>query len=341
MELIERYIYAVTNKLPTNQRADIEKELRGLIEDMLEEQLQGREATDEDVQQVLAELGDPREMANRYRDAKQYLIGPELFSSYLSVLKIVIIAVSIAFAVLFCIESLLEPRTIAELFIDHLLGLIIAYFQAFTWVTIIFALIEFYTIRKGRSHKLSGSGAWKPSDLPQLPDHLTEIKRSGPIASIIFYTIAAGIILLSIEHIGVWWFQGQQPTVIPIFDEAVFRSFVPVILALFALAVIKNIAMLIKRRWTLSLIGAEILLSLLSFLLALWMFADQTVWNPDFIQQLIDSGMMSAASDLHDIVLRVWDTLQDMILYIISIIFIIDIVIWTVKGYRIKQQASV
>lgn len=186
------YIYAVTNKLPTNQRADIEKELRGLIEDMLEEQLQGREATDEDVQQVLAELGDPREMANRYRDAKQYLIGPELFSSYLSVLKIVIIAVSIAFAVLFCIESLLEPRTIAELFIDHLLGLIIAYFQAFTWVTIIFALIEFYTIRKGRSHKLSGSGAWKPSDLPQLPDHLTEIKRSGPIASIIFYTSPLG-----------------------------------------------------------------------------------------------------------------------------------------------------
>lgn len=153
MELIERYIYAVTNKLPSRQRADIEQELRGLIEDMLEEQLQGREATTEDVQRVLSELGDPREMANRYRDTKQYLIGPELFSSYLSVLKIVIIAVSIAFAVIFCVEAFLEPRPIAELFFDHLFGLIVGYFQAFTWVTIVFALIEFSTIRKGRSNK--------------------------------------------------------------------------------------------------------------------------------------------------------------------------------------------
>lgn len=120
---------------------------------MLEEQLQGREATTEDVQRVLSELGDPREMANRYRDTKQYLIGPELFSSYLSVLKIVIIAVSIAFAVIFCVEAFLEPRPIAELFFDHLFGLIVGYFQAFTWVTIVFALIEFSTIRKGRSNK--------------------------------------------------------------------------------------------------------------------------------------------------------------------------------------------
>ena len=37
MEMINRYIYAVTQKLPQSQRKDIADELRGLIEDMLEE----------------------------------------------------------------------------------------------------------------------------------------------------------------------------------------------------------------------------------------------------------------------------------------------------------------
>ena len=40
MDLINRYIYAVTQKLPESQRADIEKELHGLIEDMLEDREQ-------------------------------------------------------------------------------------------------------------------------------------------------------------------------------------------------------------------------------------------------------------------------------------------------------------
>lgn len=37
MELIDRYVYAVVQKLPEQQRNDIRKELYGLIEDMLEE----------------------------------------------------------------------------------------------------------------------------------------------------------------------------------------------------------------------------------------------------------------------------------------------------------------
>ena len=38
MEMVERYIYAVTKKLPEKQRSDIEQELRSLIEDMLSAQ---------------------------------------------------------------------------------------------------------------------------------------------------------------------------------------------------------------------------------------------------------------------------------------------------------------
>lgn len=60
MDLINRYIYAVTQKLPESQRADIEKELQGLVEDMLEDRGVGVEtASLEEVEQVLLELGPP------------------------------------------------------------------------------------------------------------------------------------------------------------------------------------------------------------------------------------------------------------------------------------------
>jgi hypothetical protein len=36
MEMIDRYVYAVTKRLPEKQREDVSDELRGLIEDMLE-----------------------------------------------------------------------------------------------------------------------------------------------------------------------------------------------------------------------------------------------------------------------------------------------------------------
>lgn len=78
MEMIERYIYAVTQKLPQSQREDIAVELRGLIEDMVEERV-GDTADEKVVEEVLLELGSPREMALKYTGKKRYLIGPELF----------------------------------------------------------------------------------------------------------------------------------------------------------------------------------------------------------------------------------------------------------------------
>ena len=58
MELIERYIYAVSRRLPVSQRADIEQELRTLIEDMIQERCHG-EAGQEQIMALLKELGDP------------------------------------------------------------------------------------------------------------------------------------------------------------------------------------------------------------------------------------------------------------------------------------------
>ncbi len=62
MEIVERYVYDVTRRLPEAQRKDIELELRGLIEDMLDEYVQDRDVTESDVEEVLFELGHPRSL---------------------------------------------------------------------------------------------------------------------------------------------------------------------------------------------------------------------------------------------------------------------------------------
>lgn len=65
-DLRERYIYAATRGLPRARRADIEQELRTLIDDLLEERCAGREPTEKDLRVVLTDLGTPAEIREKY-----------------------------------------------------------------------------------------------------------------------------------------------------------------------------------------------------------------------------------------------------------------------------------
>jgi hypothetical protein len=101
MEVIDRYIYAVTQRLPEQQREDIKRELQSLIEDMLEERISTGQASKEDVESVLLELGHPNELAVKYRGNERYLIGPMLIDTYLTTLKIVLASIIIGLTAFF------------------------------------------------------------------------------------------------------------------------------------------------------------------------------------------------------------------------------------------------
>src|SRR5690606_19558338 len=84
-DLIERYIYDVKRRLREDQRAEIEKELRMNIEDMLAD-----DYSDENIESVLLSLGSPAKLANNYKEPR-YLISPDIFDDYIRVLIIVLI----------------------------------------------------------------------------------------------------------------------------------------------------------------------------------------------------------------------------------------------------------
>ena len=73
MELIDRYVYAVVKRLPATQRADIEKELRSLIEDMTAETVAAGQPEKSAVDSVLRQLGHPALLAAQYRGVEQHL----------------------------------------------------------------------------------------------------------------------------------------------------------------------------------------------------------------------------------------------------------------------------
>ena len=94
MRLIDIYIQEVTRRLPEKMRSDIALELRSTIEDMLPNHY-----NEEDVKEVLNELGNPAVLASGYKDQPMHLIGPRYFDVYVSLLKMIVPIAGIIFVV--------------------------------------------------------------------------------------------------------------------------------------------------------------------------------------------------------------------------------------------------
>ena len=153
-ELIDRYIYAVTERLPEDLRDDVARELRTNIEDMLPENPE-----EKDVRSVLEKLGNPIKLSNEYRPEKKYLIGPDLYDSYIFVLKLVIgiaVIVFVSLSLLGAVSNQTDKINIidysAALFGDILAAAFQGAIQAFLWVTVVF---ERTGIDKGGKYPLT------------------------------------------------------------------------------------------------------------------------------------------------------------------------------------------
>ena len=280
MEMIDRYVYAVTKRLPAEQRADIEKELRGLIEDMLPEATATGLKEEAAVEAVLKKLGHPALLAARYRGVEQHLIGPGLFYLYELVLKIVLIATGggllIAMIVnLLNIGSANPLQTILETLGSLLTGLI----GAFGWVTLIFAAIERYSPEQ---IDVAKTEAFDPKDLPQIPLKKDRIHPSDPIATMVFTLIAMVIAFYVPRFVGIYWTGMAAGEMVPLFNEPVYRMYLPFILITLAIGLIREIAKLVAGRWTIPLSILHLLIGIPSLILTIIMFRNPDLLNFEF-----------------------------------------------------------
>lgn len=340
MEMIDRYIYAVTQRLPEQQRADIKQELLGLIEDMLEERSLASEASQKDVESVLLELGPPNTLAAKYRGYDQYLIGPMLFSPYMTTLKISLISIVISMTALFGFDMIMEPLGFVAHFTSFLESLFMIVVQGFFWVTIIFALIDNHHQKNAAvpNNDSKRWDTWSPSDLPQIPDVRKQIKMSEPITGIIFTVLFTVLCVNFSDLLGIWRFNDGERISIPFLNSDIFHNYLPMIWIIAALGILKESIRIIMRERTGNMLTFHIIITVASTILVCAIFANTAIWNPHFITQVESAGLITVGGEGYDTVVSIWNRMSSGFISIIALVALIDIVSEAYKWYRAKTS---
>ena len=141
MTLVERYLRAVRDFLPRGQQDDIINELSDSIQSRFEDEEAslGRPLAEEEQVSILRSLGHPMAVAARYRGDDRsvrfggQLIGPELFPTYLMVLR-----VNLAITLIIGAVALVVSGSVWS----ALAGVIVPAVIQFTIVTLIFIWVE-------------------------------------------------------------------------------------------------------------------------------------------------------------------------------------------------------
>jgi len=313
MELIERYIYAVTQQLPDDMKDDVRKELRSNIQDMLPD-----DYTEEDIKAVLGQLGNPWKIAEEYQPKQRYLIGPALYGQYFTVLKLVLgIVISVFAAITIMgwffspLNEVNSPSNYVDLFSELIGTIVMGALQAAVWVTVIFIAIERGWFGKTKHVKgiTATEDRWSVSDLPPIPEQSKKISRSGSITSIIGTLLFTVVLYFHPQLIGVFTRNSDGDyTVYSLLEADRLQAYIPFILLIALLQLILFVWKYIAQYWNLRIWTAHTLISILIGILLIVMANDAALIHDRFldnIAQLFD-GSLSSLVEQWDVIVRVF-----------------------------------
>jgi hypothetical protein len=246
MDWIERYLEAVTTKLQPKRRGEVERELRASILDALE--ARGASPDSEaDVAAVLAELGEPSQVAAGYEPGQQYLIGPGLYPLFRRVIGVTLLtlvgASTLWFAVALVLSGQAEFRA-GDLLRDTLETAIGAAVVAVVVIVAVFAWLQRSEVDVS-SRRRPGE-RWDPRSLPALsgPDRASRFDSVvGLVATAVALVILGGIGEGVAEAL-----PGAPAGLRPILRHAVLQG-VMVLQAAAALSAVAHAVALMQGRW--------------------------------------------------------------------------------------------
>ena len=254
MNLIDKYIQEVTRRLPEKNRKDIALELRSTIEDMLPKQY-----SEEEVKEVLKELGNPAILANGYNDRPMYLIGPRYYEMYIIILKITVpIAAIISFVSLLAHQLITFNGSdavlniILNIFTDGIVAVIETTLQTFFWVTLAFFIAERVESSKDNEPVNFKFKKWSPEDLMDIPNLSKKRIRDSEIVFSLFWTALWATCYFYADHLFGVYEKGEQGLIFvtPALNQGVLLSYLPMIIVVIVLEVSLTIYKLIERKWT-------------------------------------------------------------------------------------------
>lgn len=298
-ELMKRYIYEVGCKVSKEQRHDITMELEELIGDMFEDQKGTME-------EILIQLGDPKDFAKKYQNQGDYLIGPGYYENYIWILKIVLLCVGISSFLSEIIVYNYDSFNLKS-YLNHILvNVSISLTETFGLVTIVFALLEYSQVKVQLKKEKSWSveslqdnekTAWNPSQLHPLPDKSAIIKRSSTIANVACLVCFGMLFTVKPEVFSAYVFEGKEfRHLIPLFNLSHWTSICPLLVLVFICGFIEQIIKLLagcycKLVLVANVVSNGIQLTLLTILIKFMPF-----WNPDFVTKLSEDYDYRAVS---------------------------------------------
>jgi hypothetical protein len=260
--LIDTYVSEVGRRLPRKTRADIEAEIRSILQDMLDERSQntGKPADEEMTLEILKAYGAPEKVAANYM-GDRYLIGPRLYPIFMLVLRIVLLITGILAAIGLGIaisQTVGNPQGAVETILKATANFGTSVITALGNIVLIFAILEWALFRAGEKvevKSLQAEKVWDPHTLTRIttPNQVkmgeTIVEIVGCFAAIVIFNFYPQIIgftpsLNSIFENGTW----SSVNFIPVLSAAFFY-YVPFLTLVWALTVILDIVLLRMGYW--------------------------------------------------------------------------------------------
>jgi hypothetical protein len=324
--MVDRYIEVALSRIPGGSRNDVEREMRGMIDELVDGRIEQGEEPDIAIEHVLNELGNPRDLAREYGDGRRYLVGPDQYDSYVDLLKAMLTRVLPFVTVIVFMVQLLgsDESDIVPAVLDAVgesvwMTLNAAVHIVF-WVTVVFVVLD----RTGASAP-GDQRRWTVADLPA-----PRTRRQIPVADALTglaFTLLIGIFLVIVYRGGVDLFTRDGEGIlsagsVPFFNPDIPQSMAWLVLVLLAADTVVECLKLNVGNWTRGITGATVLLAVVWAVVAMVIIGRWGLVNPGIGSEMSD--------DLAEIFLSSWFELSVLAVAIAS--SAIDI--WdAVRGY--------
>ena len=281
MELQERYIAAGLKHIPPTEKDGVEKTMRRIIAERLQERGNASEETE---REVLRGLGSPRILAEKQLREPPHLIGPELYGTYFLIVKIVMIVAVIGTLIGNTVDFIVNDVELLRYFAISFATAISAVIGAFGWVTLVFAIME----RTAKQKILTEiQEDWSLADLPEKEVPQKPFNKVGVIIGIIFTVLFIILVNQYSQLLGFYYtLDGSIQEMIPMLNQEVFRSYLPYINGMLVLQLLFSASKLVFRKWTYPVATANLILNVLSFVLLWFILQDTAILNPELVTKI-------------------------------------------------------
>jgi hypothetical protein len=238
--LTDRYVWAVTRRVPHEQRKAIGEDLRVELAARVAEKAAAGTDTASAEAEAVREFGDPDRRAADVTGQPAYLIGPTHFFDYRRLMMIVLGAVTPSvFGALLLVQAIAGTDLWSAVLSALTVSITVAVQVGF-WITVAFAVME----RTSRGRRSTPS-SWEPNDLPQVPTAKVGIGET--IFALLAYLLFIGLL---VWQQNIWVVQTAGGEGIPLLDSALWSFWIPWFIVLAVLEMAFALVLYATGHWT-------------------------------------------------------------------------------------------